>query len=32
MTLGVSLGGVLAAALLLMRGDRRGRALGGVLD
>jgi ABC-type spermidine/putrescine transport system permease subunit II len=32
MTLVVSLGGVLAAAMLLMRGDRRGRALGGVLD
>jgi ABC-type spermidine/putrescine transport system permease subunit II len=32
MTLVVSLGGVLAAATLLMRGDRRGRALGGVLD
>jgi ABC-type spermidine/putrescine transport system permease subunit II len=32
MTLGLSLGGVLAAALLLMKGDRRGRALGGVLD
>jgi ABC-type spermidine/putrescine transport system permease subunit II len=32
MTLVVSLGAVLAAATLLMRGDRRGRALGGVLD
>ena len=32
MTLLVSLGGVLAAALLLLRGDRRGRALGGMLD
>jgi putrescine transport system permease protein len=31
-TLAVSLIGVVAAALLLMRGDRRGRALGGVLD
>jgi ABC-type spermidine/putrescine transport system permease subunit II len=32
MTLVVSLAGVLTAALLLMKGDRRGRALGGVLD
>jgi ABC-type spermidine/putrescine transport system permease subunit II len=31
-TLTVSLIGVIASALLLMRGDRRGRALGGVLD
>ncbi len=31
-TLLVSLIGLVAAALLLMRGDRRGRALGGLLD
>jgi putrescine transport system permease protein len=31
-TLLVSLVGVFSAALLLMRGDRRGRALGGVLE
>ncbi|MDF2764776.1 MAG: spermidine/putrescine transporter permease [Rhodospirillales bacterium] len=31
-TLAVSLAGIMTAALLLMRGQRRGRALGGVLE
>lgn len=32
MTMVVSLAGILAAAAILMKGDRRGRALGGMLD